>query len=626
MRWEEIATDSGSARIEPSENVVARTSQAWTIIYTIGAAGIAEGGAIRITIPYGFSTPQSAYATGIGYTTAECSRSDARLSLHTHDPATDGPGGGWGRNVGVWGYHVFIRIDEGNLIEGDTITLNYGDGPGDGSFARYFEGKAEFTVSVDRDGTRSSERGGFALIEGEQPAIFVVASGPSQLFVTVPSVVTPGEPFDAKVTVRDSEGNTCPDYSGDVSVITPDSGAISKQFEAGDCGVGSIGDITIHTKGTCQLSAVDESGHILGVSNAISVVEPACDRVYWGDIHVMTEISAGLARPAEAYRYAREDAHLDFCAITDGDHADSYFSDEEWEETRQAVKDFYEPGAFVTLLASEYHERKIAGDKNVYYPTDDVPLIRWSDVDGAQPEALWKALDGQKALTIPHHTSTGSVGAKVWEHHDPDYQRLVEVYSVWGSSECEGCHRPGFWRNNYENSVQAGLHKGYRLGILASGDSHDGLPGNSRWLRLREGYQSGLVAICAPELTREAVFDALWNRRCYGTSGARILLSFTLNGQSMGSELTSPDDRAARVIQVEASGTSPIEEITIIRNGSEVHRHAGSEITEDFEWTDRDSYREVSLTDYEGKAFIYYYVRVVQADGEVAWSSPIWIS
>ncbi len=280
----------------------------------------------------------------------------------------------------------------------------------------------------------------------------------------------------------------------------------------------------------------------------------------------------------------------------------------------------------MTLLASEYHERRVAGDKNIYYRTDEHRLLRWSDVGGMQPESLWEALRGEKALTIPHHPVSGSAGLRPWEHYHPEFQRLAEVYSIWGNSECEGAPRPNYWHNNYNNSIQAGLARGYRMGIIASGDSHDGLPGNSSWMRLRQGHRGGLAAVYADELTRESIFDALWVRFCYGTTGARIILWYTLNGAPMGRELTGEDHRTRRRIHIYAIGTAPISRIVIIRNGAEVYIHPGSGIEEQIDFEDAVPFESVSLTDYEGKPFIYYYVRVEQSDGEIAWSSPVWVA
>jgi len=202
----------------------------------------------------------------------------------------------------------------------------------------------------------------------------------------------------------------------------------------------------------------------------------------------------------------------------------------------------------------------------------------------------------------------------------------VEVYSIWGSSEAEGTTRPNYWSNNWDNSVRHGLARGYRLGLIASADSHDGLPGNASWMRIRRGYRGGLVAVNAPQLTREAVFDALWERRCYGTTGARILLQFRLNQAEMGQEVCSETDRQQRHLRVEVAGTAPIAEVAVVRNGQEVWTHPGDGWEADVEWVDDGDFAEAALPGFDHRPFVYYYVRVLQEDGELAWSSPIWVS
>jgi hypothetical protein len=625
VRPEKKGSNLGKAVIRPDEPIVAGKPCAWDIVFTCGERGIDMGGAIRVDIPYGFTPPQVSYPSQLGFTTVETSNADVELSIHLTDPQKKAP------NQGTWGVYLFIQVEKGELYSGDTVMLHYGKGHGTslsnvGAFARYFEGKAEFTVLADPDGFRSAPHGGFFLVDDPQPCVQVVGDKASHLFAVVPSIVRPDEVFSVKITARDQYENTATGFDDEITLSARRAGG-----QPVDVKIDKISQSVIHgsrdQSKPFQVEGKDADGHIRGVSNPCLPRENQDGlRLFWGDIHVMTEISAGLGRPASAFEYARDKSHLDFCAATDGDHADGYYSDAEWEETKRAVKAFSEPGRFVTLLGSEYHERRVAGDKNIYYPTDDAPLLRWSDLSGEQPKALWKALEGTKALTVPHHTVSGSAGLRPWDHHHPEFQRLVEIYSIWGNSECEGCSRPNYWSNNFKNSVQNGLAKGYRLGIIASGDSHDGLAGNSSWMRIRKGYRNGLAAVWAPELTREAVFDALWNRSCYGTSGDRIIFCFTLNGSPMGQELSGEGRRGPRHLQVRAIGTSSISRIVVVRNSKEVHVHRGIGEDETFDWIDQDGFREVSFIDFQGEPFVYYYVRVEQADGELAWSSPIWIS
>ena len=75
-------------------------------------------------------------------------------------------------------------------------------------------------------------------------------------------------------------------------------------------------------------------------------------RIYWGDIHGHTELSDGLGESAADYfTYGRDAADLDVCAGAEHGH-------QNLEATRKAVKSFYEPGRFVTILGFEYSRRE----------------------------------------------------------------------------------------------------------------------------------------------------------------------------------------------------------------------------------------------------------------------------
>ena len=103
--------------------------------------------------------------------------------------------------------------------------------------------------------------------------------------------------------------------------------------------------------------------------------------------------------------------------------------------------------------------------------------------------------------------------------------------------------------------VVDGLERGLKFGIIASTDEHIGYPG---------GYRHGLMAAYASELTREAIWEALVNRRTYGVTGDRIKLEFSLDGAMMGSELSGV---RRRELLVRVSGKDMLNEIDIIKNG-----------------------------------------------------------
>ncbi len=101
-------------------------------------------------------------------------------------------------------------------------------------------------------------------------------------------------------------------------------------------------------------------------------------------------------------------------------------------------------------------------------------------------------------------------------------------------------------------------------------------------------------------------------RRCYGTTGVKIELMFSLNGAPMGSELPASETRE---IQVAVVGTDAVAKIDIVRNNEDVYWQFPSTDHYMFDWRD---VRQISCADY-------YYIRVTQKDGNMAWSSPIWV-
>ncbi|NIM44666.1 MAG: DUF3604 domain-containing protein, partial [Nitrososphaeria archaeon] len=110
-----------------------------------------------------------------------------------------------------------------------------------------------------------------------------------------------------------------------------------------------------------------------------------------------------------------------------------------------------------------------------------------------------------------------------------------------------------------------GLSRGYKFGIIASGDNHRDYPGV---------WGNGVMAVFARELTRESLWEAFKKRRVYyGVTGDRIKLFFSINGHIMGESFNSKDP--ANII-VEAIGAHAIDRIEIIRNGRVVHTYSHS--------------------------------------------------
>ncbi len=355
------------------------------------------------------------------------------------------------------------------------------------------------------------------------------------------------------------------------------------------------------------------------------------ERIFWGDLHVHCYTCDGLGSFDTAYAYARNMAGLDFAGLATHD---TLCSDSDWQTMQRAATEHSVEGRFLTFLGYEYSERRVGGDKTVVLKQLDERIRRCVDDGSRTPAELWDSLRERDAITIPHSCTHRSMGT-CWEHHDPDLQRLAEIHSSWGTSEYAGNPWPVTQDHQHEvivpdpgKSVQEGLATGARVGIMGSSDNHSGQPGYctlmGSWAR-RRAYRGGIVATFAPKLTRNAVWDALRNRRCYGTTGERIVLHLTVNGAFMGEEAVS--DGGPRGFSILAAGTAPLAEIAIVRNGETIHTvEPGTEDCE-FEWEDDAALGPLLRTGLHASTpFVYYYVRVAQVDGHRAWSSPVWFT
>src|SRR5688500_18334730 len=78
----------------------------------------------------------------------------------------------------------------------------------------------------------------------------------------------------------------------------------------------------------------------------------------------------------------------------------------------------------------------------------------------------------------------------------------------------------------------------------------------------------------APENTTEAIFRALRERSTYATTGERILLDATMNGQPMGRRVEAT---ATRKLDARVSGTQPIEFVDVVKNGEVVFRKSAEQ-------------------------------------------------
>lgn len=621
MEREETRLDLGGVSVSPAE-VTPGEEGTWRMVFKAGRGGLRKCAVVRFELERGFvrynrgSTrrlvPQIDDPSREGFCKLECSRAGAKFSLdigptfpelinlHGFKEATaliEREASVRRRASYNRGVHLFARLEEGELKEGDELVLVLGEpGPEGAGRAIYHPGHSqdivEFGVSVDPDGKGSAPYSGF-FRAGEPARVPLRHREVSRVLAVAPSLVEAGESFTVKAVKIDRDGRP-----------------LGRLEEAAEIGPVKPGE---HVAPEVKLAGIRAGAN--PVACTVDRDRPPY-KLFWGDLHIHCAYGDGPRdlTPERTYELARQTYGLDFACLTPHDSELVYMiGPDEWEEMKRAAAEAYEPGSFVTLLGYEYTERAVDGDRNVYFPTLEGPLLRHVDEGSRTPVSLWEKLRELGAMTVPHHSVTEWIGSTL-TFHDPQVERLIEIFSCHGSSEGPGARRrtraagrPLFRADFRRRSVSAALLRGYRLGIIASGDTHDARLG-----------EHGKCAVWARELTREAVWEALWKRRCYGTTRGRIVLWFELGGEPMGSETVRREGERLD-FRLRLVGSNSFEEVTVLKNERPLET-----------WRDVGDELEVELEDIftirpGAAAANVYRVRAVQADGEIAWSSPIWV-
>jgi len=270
------------------------------------------------------------------------------------------------------------------------------------------------------------------------------------------------------------------------------------------------------------------------------------------------------------------------------------------------------PYKFTPLYGYERSVRYPNGHRNVVFakrgnPTLPIPQEEAAGKLGAK--ALYEYLKKYDGIAVSHTSATG-MGTD-WRDNDPEVEPLVEIYQGDRvSAEYEGApkaaygEKPTGTAGGYRPAgyVWNAWAKGYKLGVQSSSDH----------LSTHISY----ACTIATDFTRQGLLDAMKARHSYGATD-NIILDYRL--QTADDEYLQGDILKADggfKLWVKVIGTAPIRQIDIIKNNTFLHTRQPLEQEVTFTYADNAAAAGES----------YYYVRVIQVDNEIAWSSPIWVT
>ena len=341
-------------------------------------------------------------------------------------------------------------------------------------------------------------------------------------------------------------------------------------------------------------------------------------QLYFGQLHSHTNISDGAGSVTEAFDHASDVDNLDFLAVTD--HSNSF--DNESDASVDLGAD---------LLSSETSSEWVQGHKAAKDATKDDFVgiygfeMTWSDgfghintfntpgfesrsnsefgnksgsTEGYQ-NYYDKLVEVGSSLSQFNHPGTTFGDFQDFAFYDPQVDQRITLIEVGNG---EGAIGSSGYFPSYEYYTRA-LDKGWHVAPTNNQDNHKGNWGDSNTAR---------SVVLASGLTEAGIYDAIRNYRVYATEDNDLSILYALNGNAMGSILSKQD-----AVEITAQISDPTDtadmKVEVIVNGGLVigtQTVTGGSGTVTFH--------------FDSNEYSYYYLRITQADQNIAVTAPVW--
>ena len=496
----------------------------------------------------------------------------------------------------------------------------------------YSQRRRPFLLHVDTTG-----KGRF-----EEPEVFsmdIKGGDLNHISIITPSYVARNRRFDVIVRFEDEFGNLTSNAPPETLIelsyehlrenlnwklFVPETGFITlPNLYFNETGIYTIRLLNTHTKEVYRSAPIkcfpDNDHHL-----------------YWGLLHGESERIDSTDNIDGCLRHFRDDRAFNFYASSPFENIEET-PNETWRTITQNVIEFDEADRFSTFTGFQWEgEPKKEGNRIFIYTKDNKTLLRNKDAKYSSLKKIYKSFTPKELLSIPTF-SMGKGTEFNFDEFNPEYERVVEIYNAWGSSECTKKEGNPFPIKNpskkgvqeaAEGSIQKALLNNHRFGFVAGG-----LDDRGCYLDFfetdQEQYFPGMTAIIASEHSRSSIAEALYNRSCYATTGERIIVGLDLAGVPMGQETDSaekPGLHMNRHLAGFVAGTSDLKMVELIRNNEVIQTYNPDGYSFDFTYDDLVPLKDVVIDNKDKKPpFVFYYLRVTQQDGHMAWGSPIWV-
>ncbi|WP_455539679.1 CehA/McbA family metallohydrolase [Terrisporobacter sp.] len=330
---------------------------------------------------------------------------------------------------------------------------------------------------------------------------------------------------------------------------------------------------------------------------------------YYGNLHSHTNYSDGMGYATEAYEHARDKAKVDFLAITD--HSNSFDNEskasmadgsmsEEWVEGHKIANEYNKSEDFTAIFGYEMSWSASTG-KYGHMNTYNTPGFESRTNPDMNLKNYYETLKKHEgSISMFNHPGETFGDFSGFGHYDEEIDERITLIEVGNSDGAVGSN--GYFPS-YNEFINA-LDKGWHIAPTNGQDNHKGKWGDANTTR---------TVVLAEENSREALYQAMRDRRVYSTEDENLQLDFKINGNIMGTILEDTEELSFDVTVKDPDTTENSAKVEIVANGGKIVKSMRMTSNE-------QNFKFTLPSDYS-----YYFVKVTQADGQIAVSSPIWV-
>ena len=338
--------------------------------------------------------------------------------------------------------------------------------------------------------------------------------------------------------------------------------------------------------------------------------------IYFGQLHSHTNYSDGAGSVEEAFQHATQVDNLDFLAVTDHsnsfDEADKSVISQNMDSAAtnewtmgHTLAEQYSSEDFTCLYGYEMTWSNGLGHMNTfntpgYQSRTQSAYTTYATALQNYYEALNTVPDSLSMFNHPGTTFGDFSDFSYWTEANDALITMVEVGNGEGAIGSSG------YFPSYEYYTRA-LDKGWHVSPTNNQDNHKGMWGDANTAR---------SVVLADKNTEEHIYDAMRNNRMYATEDNNLSIYYTLDGYIMGTVLEKEQVSETVNIVVELNDA----DVSDVLGKVEVIVNGGLSVASKNVTTNAETVTFEVLTNYS-----YYYIKVTEADGDIAVTSPVWV-